>query len=249
MKTILIGNGYWGNIIKPKLEKYTDLIEVLNSKSDIDSILSIDNDIDMVFICVPTISHYDLVKKCIEHKKNIFCEKPFTGDYEKAKELYELADSFGVSIFVDNIFLYRKEIIDNSLKIKKGFINFIWNKPNDGYKESLYDSLLYHDLYLLISLSGINKWEIISNYISEDNLKLVLYKNDIISEFKYNRNYELKDKRIIINSDVIFFDKAINDPLNDIINNIKNYKIDYSLNKKETLDTLYLLTNIKNINY
>ena len=114
MKTILIGNGYWGNIIKPKLEKYTDLIEVLDSKSDIDSILSINNDIDMVFICVPTISHYDLVKKCIEHKKNIFCEKPFTGDYEKAKELYEMADSFGVNIFVDNIFLYRKELIDNS---------------------------------------------------------------------------------------------------------------------------------------
>jgi predicted dehydrogenase len=91
MKTLLIGNGYWGSIVKNKLESQTNLLYVANSKDNIDDILN-RFDVDYVFVCTPTNTHYEIVKKCISHHKNIFCEKPFTGDFIKANELYKMAE-------------------------------------------------------------------------------------------------------------------------------------------------------------
>ena len=118
---------YVSNIIMPKLNQETDLQNIIGSKKNINNVLT-NSDIDCVFICTPTKTHYELVKKCIEHNiKIIFCEKPFTGCYYKAKELIELAKKRGISIFVDNIFLYRKEFMNITNDGCKE-IKFIWKK-------------------------------------------------------------------------------------------------------------------------
>ena len=73
MKTGLIGNGYWGSIVQQKLELLSDLKFIANSKTDLSSII---HDVDIVFICTPTPTHYDIVKFCLMNDKHIFCEKP-----------------------------------------------------------------------------------------------------------------------------------------------------------------------------
>ena len=98
MKTLLIGKGYWGSIVKSKLEILTDLIYVANSKDDLDEILT-RFDVDYVFVCTPTNTHYEITKKCISHYKNVFCEKPFTGDFSMAKELYEMSEKNNINLF------------------------------------------------------------------------------------------------------------------------------------------------------
>jgi len=244
MKTLLIGKGYWGSIVKSKLIDQTDLLYVADSNDDIDHILSI-YDADYVFVCTPTKTHYEIVKKCLEHRKNVFCEKPFTGDFNKSKELFKISKENNVNIFVDNIFLYRNEFIQIQNK-KFTKINFIWNKYEEVFKENLLNTLLYHDLYLLLNLSN-DTWNIESCKIFDDKLSILLSNNGIISEFNYDRDCKNKKEKILILDDYkIDFSNPLNDPLSEIINDLKNNNINFKKNKKITLKTIKLLNKIQN---
>jgi len=245
MKTLLIGNGYWGSIIKSKLEKYTELLYTADSKDDIDKVLKLYNDVDYVFICTPTSTHYDIVKKCISNKKNIFCEKPFTGNIKKAKELYDMSEENKVEIFVDNIFLYRTEFINiENNKFEK--IKFIWNKFEKKFNESIFHQLLYHDLYLLIELMDMNnEWDIKFLNIDDKKLSLILNNGQVISEFEYDRSYLYeKEKKIIIDDLLINLSSPSNDALSEIINSLIYNKPDFEYNKKITISTIELLNKI-----
>ncbi len=239
MKTLLIGNGYWGNIIKPKLKSLTDLIYVADSKSDINLIL--ENDIDFVFVCSSVNSHYDIVKKCIDHNKNVFCEKPFTGNLNLAKELYKMADG-KIKIFVDNIFLYRTEFIGIS-KAQFNKIKFIWKKY-DVCDEDVVDRLVYHDLYLLITMTD-DKWVVSKNNSEDGTIDIEMHNGNKTAEFKYNMNFNGKEKRIIIDGIKFDFSNPVNDPLTEIISKICNNEMDYESNKKLTLSTLKILDRLK----
>lgn len=244
MKTLLIGNGYWGSIVKSKLITQTDLLYVANSKDNINDILN-KFDIDYVFVCTPTDTHYDIVKKCLNHRKNVFCEKPFTGDFDKAKELYEISKENNVNIFVDNIFLYRYEFI-NIQNTTFSNIKFIWNKYENIFNENLLNRLLYHDLYLLLNLSN-NEWNVKSCNIFDDRLSLSLINNNLTSEFNYNRSCkDKKEKILILDNHIIDFSEPLNDPLSEIINNLQNNNVDFEVNKNITLNTIKLLNKIQN---
>jgi hypothetical protein len=244
MKTLLIGNGYWGSIIQSKLITQTDLLYTANSKDNIDDILN-KFDVDYVFVCTPTETHYDIVKKCLNHHKNVFCEKPFTGDFNKANELYKISEKNNVNIFVDNIFLYRNEF-DNVKNNTFTNIKFIWNKYESIFKENLFNTLLYHDLYLLLNLSN-NNWDVKSYDIFDDKLSLSLVNKNLTSEFNYNRRCEdKKEKKLILDNNLFDFSKPLNDPLSEIINHLKNNNIDFKNNKKTTLNTIKLLNKIQN---
>lgn len=239
MKTLLIGNGYWGNIIKPKLQALTDLIGVADSKSDIDSLLK--NEIDFVFVCSSVESHYNIVKKCIENNKNVFCEKPFTGSLEKAKELYRLAEG-KVKIFVDNIFLYRSEFINMSQE-RFNTIKFIWKKY-DTCSENILDRLMYHDIYMLIDMTD-DKWIVSKNNSEDGTVDIEMNDGERTAKFKYNLNFNGKEKKVIVDGVIIDFNNPTNDPLMEIIEKICNDEIDYESNKKLTLSTLRILDKLR----
>jgi len=244
MKTLLIGNGYWGSIVREKLKEQTQLLYVANSNDNIDDVLK-NFDVDYVFVCTPTETHYDIVKKCISYHKNVFCEKPFTGDFDKANELYDMSEKNGIKLFVDNIFLYRNEYVNNSKKPLES-IKFIWNKYEEIFKENLFNTLLYHDLYLLLGLSD-NDWSVKYCNVLEDKLTLTLFSEGLKTEFNYNRVYlGDKEKKIFIDDSVINFSNPLNDPLSEIINNLKNNNVEFNNNKKITLKTINLLNKIQN---
>jgi hypothetical protein len=244
MKTLLIGNGYWGSIVQSKLEVQTNLLYISNSKDNLDDVLS-KFDVDYVFVCTPTKTHYEIVKKCLEHNKNVFCEKPFTGNFDNATELFELSNKKNLNIFVDNIFLYRKEF-DMSRNIKFTNIKFIWNKYENIFKENLFNTLLYHDLYLLLELTN-NRWEVEFCDVFDDKLSLLLVNENLKTEFNYDRNHlDYKEKKILLDNQLIDFTLPLNDPLSEIINNLKKNNIDFIKNKKITLNTIKLLNKIEN---
>jgi hypothetical protein len=247
MKTGLIGTGYWGKIIEPKLKNLTDLRFVANSKNNLDEILST-TDAEYIFVCTPTRTHFDIVKKCLVYNKNVFCEKPFTGNYEDALRLFIIADHKDLNIFVDNIFLHRKEF----LNYKKDNFNykhykFEWLKIS-SLNDTIINSLLYHDIYILIQLTGLTEWKIIYKSINDETLILVIKAGTHTVDFFYDRNCNCNKKTIKINNDLIDFSNPLNDPLNEIINLISNRSFDksyYSYNRKITFDTLKLLNKIK----
>jgi len=242
VKTLLIGDGYWGQIVKKKLTNLTTLVRVANSKSNIGEILR-DNDIDYVFVCVNTKNHYDVVKKCLEYKKNVFCEKPFTGNVKTALELYKMADENGVKIYVDNLFLLRDEIKTINVPLKKD-ITFSWKKYDVNYKENLYDSLLYHDIYVLFNLSN-NKWVVSNRLVTDVVLDMELSNDGMKCKIEYDRNFNGQEKKIIVDGTTINLNTPTNDPLEETIHNIITNSVDYESNKKVTVDTLYFITKLK----
>ena len=62
-------------------------------------------DIDVIDVCTPNSLHYSTVKKALEHKKHVYCEKPLAVTYAQARELSELAEKQGVVAQV--VFNYR----------------------------------------------------------------------------------------------------------------------------------------------
>lgn len=55
-----------------------------------------DGDAELVYIAVPHSHHAEYMKLCIEHGKNVLCEKSFTQNAAQAKEIVKLAKEKGV---------------------------------------------------------------------------------------------------------------------------------------------------------
>ncbi|MFK4954484.1 oxidoreductase [Lactococcus garvieae] len=88
----------------------TDLEEMLN-----------DDDIQLITICTPAHTHYELAKKVIEAGKSVIVEKPFVDTLEHAKELLALGKEKGVMVSpyqnrrFDGDYLAVKQVIEHGL--------------------------------------------------------------------------------------------------------------------------------------
>ena len=107
VKTGIIGHGKWGKKLHHRLSRISDVIFVFTSKDDYKPSL---HKIDWVIIATPNLTHYSIVKECIKAGKNIFCEKPLTPSFEQSQELFEMAEEYGVKIYVSDIQNYRNVI-------------------------------------------------------------------------------------------------------------------------------------------
>ncbi|MFN3655337.1 MAG: Gfo/Idh/MocA family protein, partial [Candidatus Nitrosotenuis sp.] len=61
----------------------------------IDAMLK-DKELDAVFVCTPTSTHFEVATKVIEQKKSVFIEKPMTYRSEEGAALVKLAKKNGV---------------------------------------------------------------------------------------------------------------------------------------------------------
>lgn len=222
MNVGLIGKGYWGSILKSKLEQICNLNFICGSSDEYISKL---HQVDWVFIATPNDTHYDIVKGCIESGVNVFCEKPLTPSYSQSKHLFELADEFKVKLYVDDVFNYRDEIIDlNNIINTKDKIQVSWNSKN---KKNNFD-LLYHDLYLLYPILK-NKQNI--NWPNINNV---------------NFNYEVSNNEHIINGINFTHKQSSNDALLKMVEEVINSKANYKHNKLITLFCNKIIDDISN---
>lgn len=53
--------------------------------------LMTDEDVDIIYIALTHNFHFEAVKKCLEHKKAVICEKPLVTNYADALELIQLS--------------------------------------------------------------------------------------------------------------------------------------------------------------
>jgi UDP-N-acetylglucosamine 3-dehydrogenase len=67
----------------------------VNHYQSVDSMLD-DEDLDAVFVCTPTSTHFDIATKLIQKKKSVFIEKPMTYKSEEGSFLLDLAKKNGV---------------------------------------------------------------------------------------------------------------------------------------------------------
>lgn len=57
-----------------------------------------DPDVDIIYIATPHSLHYENAKLCLEHGKNVLCEKSFTVNAAQASELFRIAREKGLFI-------------------------------------------------------------------------------------------------------------------------------------------------------
>ncbi len=85
--------------------------------TEIDELLT-DSEIELVTICTPAHTHYELAKKVIQAGKSVIVEKPFCDTLEHAKELFELGKERGVLVMpyqnrrFDGDYLAVKQVVE-----------------------------------------------------------------------------------------------------------------------------------------
>ncbi len=80
----------------------------------------LNSDIDAVYIATYNNSHYELIRECLKHHKNVICEKPMLFSVEQTKEAFKLAKENKVllmealkSVFLPSIIKVKRMIEDN----------------------------------------------------------------------------------------------------------------------------------------
>jgi len=166
----VIGVGYWGpNIIRnfvanpsiridycsdlkqERLNYIRNLYPFINTTTEYMEIIN-NPDIDLVAVCTPVFTHYEIALQALSAGKHVFIEKPMTATAEQAEELVNLAEQKGLHIFVDHTFIFTgavkkmKQIIDSgeignlyyfdSVRVNLGLfqhdVNVIWDlAPHD----------------------------------------------------------------------------------------------------------------------
>lgn len=136
MKIAQIGIGGWGKNHIRVLSQLGVLVAVcdadeikakeagqkyaVNHYTSIDTMLDSEK-IDAVFVCTPTVTHFDIATKLIERKKSVFVEKPMTYKSEEGIKLAELAKKNGVILTCGYIERFNPavEIVKECVKSKK----------------------------------------------------------------------------------------------------------------------------------
>tara|TARA_Y100000992_G_scaffold302630_1_gene277797 strand:+ start:2924 stop:4417 length:1494 start_codon:yes stop_codon:yes gene_type:complete len=173
----LIGGGYWGKNLIRDFCKLNDLHTVcdvddkaldtvrenyngVKTTKNFDVMLR-NAEITRICIALPAHMHYEYVKKALLADKDVYVEKPFTLNIDKAKELTQLAKDKEKILMVGHLLQYHpaiekireivssgsigdvKQIVANrcSLGIFRTFENVLW-------------SFGVHDLSVILSLCG-----------------------------------------------------------------------------------------------
>ena len=226
IKTILIGMGKIGYTddlhINKKIQthykalnqnRYIDLVGVVENRKiflknkkqkiykSISEIKSLN--FELAVIAVPTKDHFKILKFIINLKqpKMIICEKPFTDDYNKAKQINSLSIKKNKCIYVNYFrrsipsFIKLKNYLNKSNKLKKMNVFYSKNLIRNG----CHFIDLAHFLFGKIKFDHVNKFKKVLSLKSNKALIKLAYinnkKNDNFFEIKYDNKIIIIDKR------------------------------------------------------
>ncbi|GAB4183721.1 MAG: Gfo/Idh/MocA family oxidoreductase [Calditrichia bacterium] len=124
----VIGAGYWGpNIIRnfminpdtnvvmvcdlqeERLEKVSVAYPHIKTTTDANDLIT-SGELDLIAVCTPVSTHYQLAKEILSNKKHLLIEKPMTATAAEAEELNKIANAMNVKIFVDHTFLFTPAV-------------------------------------------------------------------------------------------------------------------------------------------
>lgn len=79
------------SVYNPHIESARNYAERHKLNSYFDDLESFLNNVDAVYVASPHETHYEYVKKALEHKKHVLCEKPMVLCGDEARELFKIA--------------------------------------------------------------------------------------------------------------------------------------------------------------
>ena len=182
-------------------------------------------EIDGVIIATPPNEHFEMASKCIENRKPLIIEKPFTLSLKDAESLLLLSEKKHINVKVNHIYLYHplfrllKENISD-----KSIITSIYTMSGDygPFRKDI--SPLWdwgpHDIAMCLAIVNKFPYKIEAKYLKQDlsslkkksNINIKLYfKENNYAELNFG-NFMNKKKRLL---KVNFEDSSlIFDPIN-----------------------------------
>ena len=156
-----MGYGYWGKIVKKYIENNTSLALVRIFNRDITPFNNKEclQDLDAVFICLPSKLHYEYSKFFLLNGINVFCEKPLTLSFDESRELIEIARDRKLILYTDFPFVFSPSI--NYIKSQfnklgeKKYLRFNFEQFGLFYPgEDVFDTIASHPLSVIGHLFG-----------------------------------------------------------------------------------------------
>ncbi|WP_462323475.1 Gfo/Idh/MocA family protein [Desulfoplanes sp.] len=111
--------------------------------------------VDAVSIVVPTVHHFEVAKKALEHDCHIFLEKPITATVDEARKIVELAKRAGKKLQVGHIERFNPAVLAlKEYTFEPMFIESHRLSPFNprGTDVSVILDLMIHDLDIILAL-------------------------------------------------------------------------------------------------
>ena len=217
MNVCLIGLGNWGKRLLSSLKglKKIKNITVIKNRKDRTKINY--KIIEWAFISVNTTKHYNVVKKLLNNKVNVFCEKPLTNNLKQDIELFKIAKINRCKLYVSDIENFKNK----KLTIKKE--NFIIRQKFSKDKSDIANRLAYHDftyLFKYLRNKKEKKLKVIKKKLGE--IKFSLEFDNKKFSFDYSLNSKSK-KHTFNNIDLTTKKNVLRKMILKIINNKINF--------------------------
>ena len=220
MNVCLIGLGSWGKKLLNSLKNIRKIKTITVVKNRKDQTKIDYKSIKWAFISVNTANHYNVVKKILKNKVNVFCEKPLTNNLKQDIELFKIAKKNKCKLYVSDIENFKNK----KLTIKKE--NFIVRQKFSKDKSDIANRLAYHDftyLFKYLRNKKEKKFKIIKKKIGE--IKFSIEFDDKKFLFDYSLNSKIKKHKF--NNTDLTTKKNI---LVKMILKIINHKVNFTKN-------------------
>jgi len=177
----------------------TESLKNICSEFSVNALQSIEETIsccDAVHIVTPTNAHFDIAKKFLDHKKDVFIEKPITNTVEEASSLINLAKKNGCIIQVGHIERFNptinrlKELVDNPHYIE---IERLAPFQARGTEVPVVLDLMVHDIDLILEMvdSPLENVQASGAKMMSDSIDLahahIKFENGVVANLKSSR--------------------------------------------------------------
>ena len=177
----------------------TESLKNICSEFSVNALQSIEETIsccDAVHIVTPTNTHFDIAKKFLDHKKDVFIEKPITNTVEEASSLINLAKKNGCIIQVGHIERFNptinrlKELVDNPHYIE---IERLAPFQARGTEVPVVLDLMVHDIDLILEMvdSPLENIQASGAKMMSDSIDLahahIKFENGVVANLKSSR--------------------------------------------------------------
>ncbi len=176
--------------IAPDLEETAKSMGIEKTSKNYKDILN-DKEVDAIFICTPTDTHYTISMEALNFGKHVFCEKPVDLELVRVKDVKDLVAKIGKKYMVgfnrrfDHNFMAIKENIDKGLIGKLELIQITSRDPEPppiSYVKvsgGLFCDMMIHDFDMVRYLSSSNPKSVTAMGDALVNPKIKTEGNDI----------------------------------------------------------------------
>ena len=176
--------------IAPDLEETAKSMGIEKTSKNYKDILN-DKEVDAIFICTPTDTHYTISMEALNFGKHVFCEKPVDLELVRVKDVKDLVAKTGKKYMVgfnrrfDHNFMAIKENIDKGLIGKLELIQITSRDPEPPpiryvkVSGGLFCDMMIHDFDMVRYLSSSNPKSVTAIGDALVNPKIKTEGNDI----------------------------------------------------------------------